>query len=98
MVLHSRQLSLVPISSEFSAQPSVQYQGRMGIQVFHVWMSYQGLVDLQLLLKVREGLQQCLPQVAGLCGRSLRWHEKVLLYTGNSGQGCEVGLLRKPRA
>ena len=98
MGLHSRQLPLVPISSGLSAQPSVQYQGRKGIQVFHVWMSYQDLVDLQFLLRVREDLQQGRPQLAGLCGRSLCWYEKVLLHTGNGGQGCEVGLRRKPRA
>lgn len=90
VVLHSRQLSLVPISSGFSAQPSVQYQGRKGTQVFHVWMRYQGMVDLQLLLRVREDLQQCLSQVAVLEDLPC-WHEKVLLYTGNSGQGCGVG-------
>lgn len=87
-----------PHQQWLSAQPSVQYQGRKGIQVFHVWMSYQDLVDLQFLLRVREDLQQGRPQLTGLCGRSLGWYEKVLLYTGNGGQRCEVGLLREPRA
>lgn len=40
---------------------SIQYQARDGIQVFHVWMSYQNLVSLLFWFRVRKDLQQYLP-------------------------------------
>lgn len=98
---HMQTLACVYVSSArspSSQQPSVQYHGGERVQVFHVWMSCQDLVDFQFLLRVREDLQKGFPQLVGFCRRSLCWHGQILLDVGKVGQQWEAGLLRKPVA
>lgn len=81
-----------------SAPSSVQHHGRQGIEIFHIRMGHQDLVNFQSLLRVREDLKKGFPQLVGFCRRPLCWQGQALCDAGKVRHEREAGLLRKPVA